>query len=223
VAGEVAQRQVRQGAIAIEGLVAVATGRRDLVEQRVRGQVAARCAAAHQQLHLRAHDEVRQALTVDVQAVLLQALPELGPRQAPSARERLDDQVVGAPDLRRVDAELLVAPRGDDPDARRRQPHDRADVARQDEVPRGPQDVRAQDPAGRDRHLHVRLGRGLPSPASRAHAQRPARQRVLLRLDRAQPAHDLLRRTQPPAARREALIAQPEPRDLVEIHGHGRW
>ena len=79
-----------------------------------------------------------------------------------------------------------------------------ANVGRRDEVPGRPQDVRAQDFAAREGGVH----RGAVESA-RAQAERPPRSWIVLRLDSAEPRHDLARL--PERRRREALVVQASP------------
>src|SRR5205823_10654651 len=95
--------------------------------------------------------------------------------------------------------------------ARRSELEHPANVVRRDEVPRRPQDVRAQDPSLIDLPFDVGV-----SCTMSALTERPFGSSVILRLDGTEGAHDVTRSRQ--TARRQELAGEAKLTDLAGLH-----
>jgi hypothetical protein len=154
-----------------------------LVEQRVREVLAAARPADHHALELGVHHHVRHADTAR------QVFRELGARQVHTAGERLRDRGIGLRERSCAQADVLVPDCVRGLDAWSGELEQPARIRGRHEVPRGSQDVRAQDLAAIDRAIHELGGRRF-----RALPDRPAGIRIVLRLHRDEVLDDRGRR-----------------------------
>ena len=210
VPGEEAHGQFHERRVARQ----VRRAGRPLLEQHGGVLTAAPRTAADDGRQLGAHEQVRQALALGGDARLGGDLGHLGTCEGVAAAERRIERRGGAVPRRRVEPELLVAAPVSRRDPRRRRRQEPADVGREHEVPRGPQQVGAQDPAGRERLLDGRV-----RSAGHAGADGPRGRPVVLRLHPEEPADGRLRRGAGRAG--QALRAQParhDPFAQLEVH-----
>jgi len=127
---------------------------------------------------------VREALAIRRDPGGAQHRAQLGAGQVATAGECCADGRGGARDHAVVDLQLAPAGGQTTADARAGQRKEPADVLREHDMPGGPQDVRPQEHARVEEAVELRRG-GLPG----ALADCPPGAGVVLRLDRAQPAH----------------------------------
>lgn len=154
--------------------------------------LAATAAAADQSVELGAYQVVSDAHAVrHVELRPRERLGQLGARELLSVAERLLDRGIASAKMLLVE---LVSPplvRTREPHARRRELEHPADVLRCDEVPRRPQDVRAEDRALVERAVDRRIRR-----TDESLREIPLRRSVVLRLYRTESRDDLRGRGQ---------------------------
>ncbi|KMM45226.1 hypothetical protein CWIS_11885 [Cellulomonas sp. A375-1] len=194
--------------------VAAGTGRAALVGQRVGVQGAARATAHDDALELGVHHDERQAVGGRLDTLGGEGDAELRTRGVPARRQALDDarerhvraheRLVVEPELAAPRRALPVHPRG-------RQREHPAQVLGCEQVPRGPQRVRAQDRAVVERAPHVVVRRVRASLA-----EGPPGDRELLPLHGELLGDDLTCASSPRAA--QALGLEPAADDLGCAH-----
>ena len=211
VASEVPSRQLGK-----RGVSAKRQCRPDaFVDERVGLLLAVQPAAADQQLELGVHEHVGEVRAIGGDAVAVEQRSDLRARHSAAAGEGLGQQRIGPHERACVQAEPPVHRVVPFADARSRKLDQPADVVGGDEVPRVAQDVRAQDLAGRESVVDRVLGQRAATLA-----ERPSRNRVLLRLHRAEVPHDGGRAAGQRAY--EALVEQSLPRELESSAHHHR-
>ena len=150
------------------------------------------------------HHQQSQAHAERIDARFLQGRSQLGTRQVRPAPQRALNDSPRAREGLRVEAVLAAVVRHRAVHSRPGKREHPSDVGRRDEVPGGPQNVRAQDLAS----IEGSIQRGVARPLH-ALAERPLRPRVVLRLDGAEPRNGLDGRSESRAD--EALIDEPPP------------
>src|SRR5688572_10653005 len=155
---------------------------------------------------------MRQPLgSLHIDPCLAQNQGQLGARQLSASLQRSRNDAITAAEHAGIELQLAIVGRHRCTDAWRRQREHPANVLRDDEMPRGPQHVRAQNRSAR----HFLLDRFVDS-AKHALGQRPFSTGIILRLNSTQRRHHTTGRRKPGSD--QMLICQSPSGDFCKRH-----